>query len=92
MKAKMISRPCLTCLTSGLAVLIAASSAFALQEDEQDKNRQMKGLMLTPKAFRVAAAKVQPSLVTIESFGGTSTVAGRIGGFGNKAREIPRAS
>lgn len=61
---------------------LPVTSATALQTDQLEENaKQLKGLMLTPKAFRIAAAKVQPALVTIESFGGTSTVAGRIGGI-----------
>jgi serine protease Do len=40
-----------------------------------------EGLRLTPRAFRLAASRVEPALVTIESFGGSSTAAGRIGGI-----------
>ena len=35
----------------------------------------------TAQAFRAAVAKVRPSLVTIESFGGVGAVQGRIGGI-----------
>jgi serine protease Do len=38
-------------------------------------------MSLTSKAFRVAAKKIQPCLVTIESYGGVSAVQGRIGGI-----------
>ena len=41
----------------------------------------IEAMALTAKAFRVAAEKIAPSLVTIESFGGVSTRAGRIGGI-----------
>lgn len=40
-----------------------------------------KGNLLSPRAFRAAANKVLPSLVTIESFGGVSSVQGKIGGI-----------
>lgn len=39
------------------------------------------GMAATSQAFRKAIEIVQPSLVTIESFGGVSTVQGRIGGI-----------
>ena len=40
-----------------------------------------ESMMLTAKAFRAATEKVQPSLVTIESYGGVAAVQGRIGGI-----------
>lgn len=40
-----------------------------------------EAMMLTAKAFRAATEKVQPSLVTIESYGGVAAVQGRIGGI-----------
>ena len=45
----------------------------------------LRGQMLAPKAFRAAADKVRPALVTIESFGGLSagTTKGSIGGIRN---------
>ena len=42
---------------------------------------RMQSLQLTSKAFRAAAAKIRPALVTIESFGGVSAVQGKIGGI-----------
>ena len=41
----------------------------------------MEAMTLTSKAFRNAASRVTPSLVTIESYGGVSAVQGRIGGI-----------
>lgn len=43
----------------------------------------LKGQLLSPKAFRAATAKVMPSVVTIESFGGlrSTTEKGSIGGI-----------
>jgi serine protease Do len=52
----------------------------AAQSSANNKNLT-KGILLSPKAFRAAAKKVEPALVTIESFGGVSTVAGKIGGI-----------
>ena len=46
----------------------------------QDLDPQ-QAMALTAKAFQAAAEKIAPSLVTIESFGGVSTRAGRIGGI-----------
>ncbi len=40
-----------------------------------------KGNLLASKAFRAAAKRVMPSLVTIESFGGSSSAQGKIGGI-----------
>ena len=42
---------------------------------------QLKAMNLTAKAFRIAAKKIRPSLVTIESFAGVSAVQGQIGGI-----------
>lgn len=41
----------------------------------------MEAMTLTSKAFRSAADRVSPSLVTIESYGGVSAVQGKIGGI-----------
>lgn len=42
---------------------------------------EINALALTSQAFRSAAKKIQPTLVTIESFGGVGTVQGSIGGI-----------
>lgn len=42
---------------------------------------EFAAMALTSKAFRSAAARIQPSLVSIESFGGVSAKQGRIGGI-----------
>ena len=41
----------------------------------------LQAMLLTSKAVRQAIGSIQPSLVTIESFGGVSVVQGRIGGI-----------
>lgn len=56
--------------------LPAALSAQGVPDDER-----LAAMMLTSKAFRAAASKIQPALVTIESFGGVSAVQGKIGGI-----------
>jgi len=56
---------------------VSGDQAAETTEDQ----RLIQALRLTPRAFRVAAARVQDKLVTIESFGGSSTAAGRIGGI-----------
>ena len=42
---------------------------------------QLESLQLTSQAFRAATKRAVPSLVSIESFGGSSVKAGRIGGI-----------
>jgi serine protease Do len=58
----------------------AHSQDTALNTREQDESI-LVGIRVAPKAFRAAAARISPSLVTIESFGGSSAIAGRIGGI-----------
>ena len=52
-----------------------ASAAHLSQED------LFRAMTLTSQAFRAAAEKIRPALVTIESYGGVSAVQGRIGGI-----------
>jgi serine protease Do len=59
---------------------LPAQSALRGQDAAFDAER-MQSLQLTSKAFRAAAAKIRPALVTIESFGGVSAVQGKIGGI-----------
>ena len=42
---------------------------------------QLESLQLTSQAFRAATTRMLPSLVSIESFGGSNVKAGRIGGI-----------
>ena len=42
---------------------------------------QLESLQLTSRAFRAATKRMLPSLVSIESFGGSNVKAGRIGGI-----------
>ncbi len=51
------------------------------QDNQEEKLKLLRGTLLSPKAFRAAAKKIEPALVKIDSFGGISTVAGRIGGI-----------
>lgn len=51
-----------------------AASALSPQDS-------LKAMLLTSKAVRQAIDSIEPSLVTIESFGGVSVVQGRIGGI-----------
>lgn len=63
---------------------VQATNQVKQQEQEQEAaaiNDGIQAMMLTSKAFRAASAKVQPWLVTIESFGGVSAVQGKIGGI-----------
>ncbi|MEL7497469.1 MAG: trypsin-like peptidase domain-containing protein [Planctomycetota bacterium] len=58
-----------------LMILLSCTSAA------QDLPPEMKAMALTAKAFRKAADKIEPSLVSIESFGGVGAKQGRIGGI-----------
>lgn len=60
-----------------ISVLFAVSVTLA-----QDSSSIARGTLLAPKAFRAAAAKVQPSIVRIEGFGG---IAPGVGGGGYQA-------
>jgi serine protease Do len=51
------------------SILTAALLAIAGIASAQDAPNLARGTLLAPKAFRAAAAKVQPSLVRIEGFG-----------------------
>lgn len=59
------------------------STRIVGQEEPQEIQlpAEMQAMMLTAKAFRVAAKKIEPSVVSIESFGGVGTRQGRIGGI-----------
>lgn len=57
------------------------SNFVAGQESNVETTDAFETMMLTSKAFRAAAEKVRPSLVTIESYGGVAAVQGRIGGI-----------
>src|SRR5688572_6186437 len=46
-----------------------------------EKQTLIRGTLLAPKAFRAAAKKVLPSLVTIEGFGGLAAGSGQTKGI-----------
>ena len=53
----------------------------AQPDDDPTQLSQLESLQLTSQAFRAATSRMLPSLVSIESFGGSSVKAGRIGGI-----------
>ncbi|RIK78713.1 MAG: hypothetical protein DCC68_14670 [Planctomycetota bacterium] len=55
------------------AVTVVFFAASSLRADETVR----QGYRLAPKAFRAAVARVEPSLVTIETFGGVGPSSGR---------------
>ncbi len=59
----------------------AQDTGEEVSDSQVDAGTLRLGMSATPRAFRLAAEEVQPSLVAIESFGGSSTSAGRIGGI-----------
>jgi serine protease Do len=61
-------------------ILFGLMTACAQQVCGQ-QNLAQNGLQVLPKVFRRAEEAVRPTLVTIESFGGVSAVAGKIGGI-----------
>lgn len=83
-------------IVGGLLGLLFNPFAFALGQNDNDQWKidesdsaaselseaeLMEAMTLTSRAFRQAAGRVAPSLVTIESYGGVSAVQGRIGGI-----------
>ena len=70
-----------------LWVIALFSPAYLVAQQEQaappqtDSPSQIQSLQLTSQAFRLATQRIMPSLVSIESFGGSSAKAGRIGGI-----------
>lgn len=83
-------------IVGGLFGLLFNPFAFALGQNDNDQWKidesdsaaselseaeLMEAMTLTSRAFRQAAGRVAPSLVTIESYGGVSAVQGRIGGI-----------
>ncbi len=46
-----------------------------------EKQKLLRGTLLSPKAFRAAAKKIQPSMVTIEGFGGLAPGSGQTKGI-----------
>lgn len=71
------------CSTVPQAVAIGTELRAQVPQDDNAPHADeiAEGLRLASVALRQAAIKVQPSLVTIESFGGATTVQGRIGGI-----------
>lgn len=63
----------MVCIAS---VLLLSESLIAQQTESPFQN-----LKVLPSVFRSAEQTVRPTLVTIESFGGVSAVAGKIGGI-----------
>lgn len=70
----------LWCAASFALPCLLPQAAVRGQEVAADAER-LQAMQLTAKAFRAAAAKIRPALVTIESFGGVSAVQGKIGGI-----------
>lgn len=72
--------------TAGV-LLIASAGAIPVatvcgwQTADTEPTDLAAGLALTPRAFRAATARIDPCLITIESFGGSSTTRGQIGGI-----------
>ena len=63
--------------------MVSAQETEAVAELQQTAAplSQLESLQLTSQAFRTATKRAVPSLVSIESFGGSSVKAGRIGGI-----------
>src|SRR4030095_11901165 len=59
----------------GLSLAFLATS-LASAQDPTTTSETLRGTLLAPQAFRAAADKVLPSLVTIEGFGGLAAVSG----------------
>ena len=59
----------------------ASESVIPQSHGELSSKELAAAMQLTSQAFRLAAKRVEPSLVTIESFGGAGTTRGKIGGI-----------
>ena len=60
---------------------LATVTFFASPCVGQDSVDPLQAMSATSRVFRAAVEKIKPSLVVIESFGGVTTVQGRIGGI-----------
>ncbi len=67
---------CLLAMACVASALLFSESLIAQQNDSP-----FQSLKVLPEVFRSAERTVRPTLVTIESFGGISAVAGKIGGI-----------
>ena len=94
-------------IVGGLLGLLFNPFAFALGQNDNDQWKidesdsaaselseaeLMEAMTLTSRAFRQAAGRVAPSLVTIESYGGVSAVQGRIEVFASREKGIQQGS
>ncbi len=68
-------------LSMAILFLACTSQRSFAAPQQPTQTDAFQSMMLTSQAFRGAAEKVQPSLVTIESYGGVAAVQGRIGGI-----------
>jgi len=59
-----------------LSAVLLVVFCFTTPASSQESASPSRGTLLAPKAFRAAAARVQPSLVRIEGFGGIAPGAG----------------
>ena len=64
-----------------IPLLIGFAIATSCVQAQDKLPESIQAMMLTSKAFRLAAKKIESSVVTIESFGGVGTRQGRIGGI-----------
>lgn len=76
----------LACGSIGIAEPASSCHAQSTKAETTHSNDDpivdlVRGMPATSQAFRNAVNQIRPSLVTIESFGGASTVHGRIGGI-----------
>src|SRR5947209_10348534 len=67
-----------TCTSLVATLILTVLASVATSQDQSGS--ATAGTLLAPKAFRAAAASVQPSLVRIEGFGGIAA-AGSSGGY-----------
>jgi serine protease Do len=71
----------LVCGPGFQAIAAAQQPVARVDETPTSPEQELEAMALTARAFRSAAERVLPSLVTIESFGGVSAVQGKIGGI-----------
>jgi serine protease Do len=61
--------------------LFVISSVVVQHSIAEQPDSTFQSLRILPRVFRAAEQTIRPTLVTIESFGGVSAVAGKIGGI-----------
>ena len=84
-EGRAILRAVLTfCFAACLSACVISTAPAQQPISPPQKINTLEAMQLTAEAFRMAVQRVDPSLVTIESFGGVGAKEGKIGGIRKK--------